>query len=314
LQRNATSDYARLIAALGIVLFHTGAPGASLGYAALPFFLMLMMLFCVPGADRGLRDFATSRAGRLLVPWLGWSLVYGGLKLAEVVLTPRSLADEFAAWMLLTGPAIHLWFLPFAFVASLLAWPLVRTMRNRPMAAGIVFAVAALAVHGWRQGTVLPVPAAQWVHALPAVLPGLGIGIAGAGRDAPMAGRKQMVHVTACVAAPVLVAAVAVGWTAGLLQLGLAATALLVCLSLRMEPTALSATASQIALTVYLCHPMIFALLLRLTPFEPRTIGMALAAMTGSILFAMLLDRVWRAGSSAWAGAPPGSLSGPGRR
>jgi peptidoglycan/LPS O-acetylase OafA/YrhL len=303
--RNATLDYARLIAALGIVLFHTGAPGASLGYAALPFFLMLLMLLGVTGLDRGFRDFAATRARRLLVPWLGWSAVYGGLKLAEVALTPRSLGDEFASWMLLTGPAIHLWFLPFAFVVGLLTWPLARVMRDRPLTAGTVLAAAALAMHGWRQGTALPVPAAQWAYALPAVLLGLGIGIAGTAGEGSRSG-MWLALVTACVAAPVVVVSMALGWTAGLTQLTLATTALIAGLSLRLKGTALSAAAARIALPLYLCHPMIYAALLRLTPIEPRSTEIALATMAGSALLAMVLDRLWRGGTGQRQDRGPG--------
>ena len=48
--RNATLDLARLVAAFGIVLFHSGAPGASLGFAALPFFMMLLLVLAFDSA------------------------------------------------------------------------------------------------------------------------------------------------------------------------------------------------------------------------------------------------------------------------
>ena len=57
--RNATFDYARLIAAIGIIVFHVGAPGASIGYAALPFFLMLLVFLAFPVAAG--KDFGTYR-------------------------------------------------------------------------------------------------------------------------------------------------------------------------------------------------------------------------------------------------------------
>ena len=131
MQRNATYDYARLLAAFGIVQFHAGAPGGAFGYAALPFFLMLMLIMAVPAASvSDLRPYAQRRAQRLLRPWLIWSGIYAALKLVEVWLTPRTISDEFALHMILTGPAIHLWFLPFAFVCCLLIHPLVRLARE----------------------------------------------------------------------------------------------------------------------------------------------------------------------------------------
>lgn len=130
-KRNAALDYARLIAAIGIIVFHVGAPGAAVGYAALPFFLMLLLILAFPAALR--QDFASyarSRASRLIWPWLTWSLVYGALKAAEVILGGKTVSSEFMPWMLLTGPALHLWFLPFAFIACIAMWPLARRFQS----------------------------------------------------------------------------------------------------------------------------------------------------------------------------------------
>ena len=121
MKRNATLDIARLVAAFGIVLFHSKAPGGQFGYAALPFFLMVMIMLAVPSAaHRPFGSFAKDRAARLLLPWLIWSAVYGIFKLANVVLHHKPFSDDFSLSMVLTGPAIHLWFLPFAFLACLM--------------------------------------------------------------------------------------------------------------------------------------------------------------------------------------------------
>lgn len=60
--RNGLVDYGRLVAAMGIVWFHSQAPGARLAYAALPFFLVLLAM----PSRAGLRV----RAQRLLLPFL----------------------------------------------------------------------------------------------------------------------------------------------------------------------------------------------------------------------------------------------------
>lgn len=49
--RSATLDYARFLAAVGIIVFHVGAAGANIGYAALPFFLMLLVVLAFPGQN-----------------------------------------------------------------------------------------------------------------------------------------------------------------------------------------------------------------------------------------------------------------------
>lgn len=42
--RNGLIDYGRFVAALGIVWFHTQAPGTRLAYVSLPFFLVLLTM------------------------------------------------------------------------------------------------------------------------------------------------------------------------------------------------------------------------------------------------------------------------------
>lgn len=53
--RIATLDCGRMVAALGIVLFHCGGPGALIGYTGLPFFtmvLILLILLALPAVAR----------------------------------------------------------------------------------------------------------------------------------------------------------------------------------------------------------------------------------------------------------------------
>ena len=57
MKRNSTLDYARLIAAIGIIVFHVGAPSVAVGYAALPFFLNAALDLRIPAALR--QDFAS---------------------------------------------------------------------------------------------------------------------------------------------------------------------------------------------------------------------------------------------------------------
>ena len=61
MKRNATLDIARLVAAFGIVLFHSGAAGSLIGYAALPFFLQVLIVLGLPAAARQpFGDFGTT--------------------------------------------------------------------------------------------------------------------------------------------------------------------------------------------------------------------------------------------------------------
>jgi peptidoglycan/LPS O-acetylase OafA/YrhL len=293
MQRNATIDYARLLAAFGIVLFHADGPGAEIGYAALPFFLMLMVITVVPGARQAdFAAYARARATRLLRPWLLWTAIYGSLKLGEVIVLSSPLQSEFRPWMLLTGPALHLWFLPFAVFVCLALHPMVRwadtAIRARLLTALLVVA-ALLALALWARYPALPVPAPQWLHAAPSVFLGLAIALCA---DRPL----WQIGLSVIVCA----VALGVGWTANILQLALAAFGLILCLNWRLPVTALSRWTAAMSLGVYLAHPLVLSVLQRTTEGHLDTASRSIVACLGALAVAAAMDlttnrwRRWR--------------------
>jgi len=290
--RNATYDYARLLAAFGIVLFHAGGPGAQIGYAALPFFLMLMISLALPAAQKqNFAPYSRTRAQRLLVPWLLWSGIYGILKLAEVLATSATWGDEFRAHMMLTGPALHLWFLPAAFVACLAIQPVVHrqpapgsasqtaSTEQTTLAIAIALSFAALALLGLRQDQALPVPLAQWVYVAPAACLGLALAL-----------HRAQPLMALALAAGFTGAAWGLGWHQGLPQIALAALMLILCGVIRLPATRLSALAAQFSLGIYLAHPLVFSLLERLTSLSHTTLAFAAIATLGAMVVAAAVD------------------------
>ena len=262
--RNASYDYARLIAVIGIIWFHAHAPGGGIGYSGLAFFVLLLMLLALPQITR-YRDlphrapavlrYAATRGRRLLVPWLVASAFSGGFKLVEVSQgTP--LAAEFTKEMWLTGTAIHLWFLPFAFAMGIILWPLGRWLRTAPVTVwgplSLIFTACALAALAAVQTNPLPTPLAEWAHALPAVLLGTAFALTRA-RPGYMLG---MLVLFVC-------AALSLQWTVGVLQIALASGLLILCRVIYMRPTALSAAAARASLWIYLIHPAVMTLAVR---------------------------------------------------
>lgn len=299
---NATLDYARLAAAFGIVLFHAGAPGASVGYAALPFFLIVMLMLGGPAAARlPFGPYTAARTRRLLGPWLIWSGIYGLLKLADVLASGAPLSQEFAPWMLLTGPALHLWFLPFAFVACLALHPLARIGAAGWSGPGMALCVLAALVALWlNQGDRLPNPLAQWRFALPATCLGLGFALAG--------GRSGATVLMMAASGALCLAALVLGWTAGLLQLALAVGLLGLCLALPRPASGLSDHAARCALGVYLAHPLVLAVLLRTTPLPGSSLVLATAAALGALGLTVAINTalvLWQRRSSAHPAALP---------
>ena len=282
--RNATLDYARLIAAFGIVFFHSGAPGGNIAYAALPFFLILLIAMAVPAAEK--TDFPTwirSRAQRLLLPWLVWSGVYGTLKIVEVLLTSASISSEFATYMIFTGPALHLWFLPFAFVICVLIHPLSRLVAFNPYGVSPMFlagcfggiGVAILIV---QQGQDMPIPYAQWLYALPAVCLGLSLAI--------MIRKPGYMWLILC---GFVGGAMVTGAASGLMQLVIAAAAFILCTTWRHSETRLSDKAGAVAMGVYLAHPLIFSLLTRSLDISFGSLSLAVLGCLGALAVSVVI-------------------------
>ncbi|AML53375.1 acyltransferase family protein [Falsihalocynthiibacter arcticus] len=268
----ASYDYARFIAAVGIVVFHAGSFGATIGYAALPFFLMLIIYNgWKSAASADFLRYINGRAERLLKPWLAWSAVYGVLKLVEVAVADTTLSDEFAPYMLLTGPAIHLWFLPFAFAICLLLWPLTR-MGAMPV--GVVAFCVALVLQGYIQEQNLPIPLAQWAHVAPAVC--LGFSLAAISR--------RVAIVCAFTGLSFVF-----GWTAGLLQTTLAALSIIACGWIIVPRTPISKKLAAASMGIYLVHPLVFSVFQRTVPLEKNSLASAILVATVSLCIALTL-------------------------
>jgi peptidoglycan/LPS O-acetylase OafA/YrhL len=130
LQRVAGIDLLRIIAAVGIIWFHTdGAPYAQIGYAGLPAFLLIYFsLVTKQSQAHATREFLRRRWARLLKPWLFWSIVYGTCRVIKAAYTGdfSSLEHMLFVGTLFIGTSIHLWYLPYAFLSGLLIYLLNR--------------------------------------------------------------------------------------------------------------------------------------------------------------------------------------------
>lgn len=173
-------DQLRVIAAVDTVAIHLTGDHALYGFG-LPLFLVLAIALGVSKPDAPpTRRFLRSRLDRIVAPWLFWSAVLFGLRLLDAWRYDRPLLGWVEPEMLLYGPQIHLWFLPFVVVAGLLAHLVQRgrarsQVRNDTTAPMIAFALAALAIwpaslpaRGW--------PFEQWLFSVPTIALGYGVG------------------------------------------------------------------------------------------------------------------------------------------
>jgi surface polysaccharide O-acyltransferase-like enzyme len=109
----------RTLAIIGIVWFHTdGLPCRGVGYAGLPVFILIFfMLIGMKGYEAN-RVFIKKKFDRLILPWLFWSVVYLGYQVGKYLIKKQVSLEPY---MLITGPATHLWYLSWAFTLAVVA-------------------------------------------------------------------------------------------------------------------------------------------------------------------------------------------------
>jgi surface polysaccharide O-acyltransferase-like enzyme len=188
-ERLANVERLRIVAMLEIVTFHVGGAVADdtyrlpiVGGLGLPVFLLLNNAFnCTLSERMGTRAFLDVKVSRLLLPWLVWSGIYGGVVLAEKMRHHEPLMDAFSPWMIIGGTYTHLWFVPFALFGSLLIAGLqarTRAVSHRSMAALVLGAGTALTLgNAWLlHAREMEWPLLQWLFALPSPLLGFALG------------------------------------------------------------------------------------------------------------------------------------------
>jgi hypothetical protein len=259
MERNALLDYALLLAALGLVWFDTQAPGNRIAYLSVPFLLIILTL--------PTNTSLAAKAQRLLVPFLVWSLVFAIIQIAFALKAHAPPLHWWQGHMLLTGTWGHLWILPFAFLAAVLApW------FQHPLASlGTALLVAALLS---LEGTPAAPPFGLWSFGIIPIL--------------------------------VAVAYVSWGWRLAAVTLALSFTVLhfgrpspdnvtilvgtalaLVAMSVRIPTSPTSEWCARLGMWVFLAHPVVVIIgqSLRITWVE-----LALFSVAGSLILAMLVD------------------------
>ncbi len=174
-------DWLRVLGMLDIVSNHV-AGQYLFGGVGLPIFLITSVAVNVRRpVPPTVQEVAHRRARTILKPWLFWSLAYLPVVAWEEARNGRSPWLALEPHMILFGPAIHLWFLPFILPANLaavyLAWRSLRYPVGRVIQASAWIGTATLlmvACVRFQLG-VRP-PFGQWLFSLPSVPMGLAVG------------------------------------------------------------------------------------------------------------------------------------------
>ena len=250
--RNGLLDCFRFAGAIGIVLFHLKMPGGTLGLSALSFFAFTMSYFAVVTKSKATFLENTEKLNRrLLWPWMFWSCAYLGAKLAKSFYLQVPYLSGFEEWMWWTGPAIHLWFLPFAFTICLLATQLLAPYRDRVqgflLAAGAIVPICLSACYV-SQLAPLGIPWTQYASVMPAVTAGVAFGMTD-GSTTKMAAIAAIV-VLACTLAIELIG----GWLP--IQFAIGSLSAIAIIPLNGYSNRLTNWLGSVALGIYLAHPL----------------------------------------------------------
>lgn len=263
-------DYLRFVSAAGILWFHAKAPFWQIAYSGLAAFLFLSI--ALPGGERARKEpisFIALRARRMLLPFLLWSAFYSAMKLSQAYLNGIPLMQEFRAWMWLTGPVLPLWFLPYAFLSSVVFVIFQeRFLKRDPIAflSLTIMAVVTQVIVTLYLSEPLPIPLAQWAYALPVVL-------------FATAWRVRSVTPHACtkmIAA--LILSLGIQWLAvrdisSEIIIGIGAA--IACMSVARRTLPFSGLAAFISLPIYFLHPAGIALFKEVGILDPLALGLA---------------------------------------
>lgn len=281
-QKNHSIEGLRLIAALGIVWFHMQAPGQEIAYAALAVFLILTADLSSGSLQRsGTRVYLRNRVTRILFPWSVWSGLYLALAYARGVPISVHLAD----WRhILIGPEIHMWFLPFVFLASgfvLAAKRLVQTPRGFTLwlLLAIGFSTVSYLIHNWLSP---PDPFAQWTFAIPPFLLGL---IMAHARD------RKLVWPEVLFIISVSGLTWAAGATEGVLQLLIAWPILRLFWSIPV-PWDWLTKLGALSFGIYLIHPFFMLVMFKFAPALEATVPGVMLVFAASAAAVAILQRL----------------------
>ena len=305
-ERIANIERLRFLAACGVASLHTHTVfPRSFGSAGLLVLLLVLCVFVVRKPKPcELASLARRKGNRLLKPWLFWSVVYGGLGLTKVIYEDLSFSDVFSPTMLLTGTRIHLWFLPFGFVAAMLLGLVHQRIVKVPDVLTVVIAAfaGALCVFGFpivQSRMSLGVPFEQWTFGLPAIPLGLAIG-----RAAALPDRRDRRNfylligflVAAACAAYIVFAGLRYGiWfdrgSSHAIRYIIAAAAVCSALHWQGKLDPISKTLASSSYGVYLIHPLMVVFLSRVGGLEQRPVILLCLVLVASILTTLALQR-----------------------
>lgn len=288
--RNGSVDVFRLMSSAGIVWFHAHADGKILSYSALSvFFVFLIVLPLNSNRSIFFKAFVWGRTDRLLRPWLIWSAIYAILKIAQAWSNGTAISNEFDNSMLLIGTQQHLWFLPFGYACSIIAFAILRrvsVVNPLPFAFALLLAGVSLPVSRALLETTLRSPLTEWVYAIPAVMFACTIYLS----DLKFG---RLLFTLATLAFSFLIT-LQISSTAGSsLSLVLGVALSILAFQVKIPSTALTKGMAMVSMPIYLMHPIFLSFGSSLIQQNHTAVAALIAFSASAILGALIVRFGW---------------------
>ena len=258
--RLANVDRLRLLGAMGVVWFHLDmSPARTIGYSGLPALIMISIaLSARDNRPITTKSFAIKKAKRLMVPWVFWGCIYVLVLFLKAFFKHVDLHDFFKPHMFLTGPSVHLWYLPYAFVALLCVRVIQQRVPDVPssqlvlwgMSLGAVSLVACSLATAY--GRLEP-PVAQWVFGLPAAP--LGYAVGHLSRSSTRISKSILWAIGIASAAVLFL--ILVGHSGFCVPYGIAIALVILAFQFPGRMDSFSERAGPLAYGIYLVHPLV---------------------------------------------------------
>ena len=280
MNRRQDIELLRVVSAFGIIWFHTQVHGGAIGYGGLVAFLILSIFL---GGKSGAPDLDTlkRRAVRLLVPWAVWFIVYGAQNAGHgesIVPLENGMAAGIMA-----GPSIHLWYLPFIFLA-LVALDLVRahlSARTLAYASGATALAIVATAPWWRPLTLaMPYPLLQWADASGPVM--VGIFLLCAAAIPRSHGIATSALLVLCAVAVAAFNSIGISYA-----IGFVACMLISSKVLERRMTVNVAWLSEATFGIYLAHILVYRALLKYTDLPGELMPVAIFLVSATLVIAL---------------------------
>lgn len=271
-KRNRNVEMLRVISAFGIVWFHSnGVIGVNIAYSGLAVFIMLSFAYLVmKTGKRTLGEVVLNRFNRLIVPWIIWSSIYLVLNIVKSQIKGEEGIGRLGYGVLITGTSIHLWYLPFAFIFTIIIDQYLKiTSKFRDEIKltinSILIVVSFVLGKGILQAEHINIPFPQWAWGIPAVFIGTTIGLI-----CLIKGKKKYIYSGVLIALVMLVGTI-VSTKQHQLNVPYGIAILLTILSLMISDDSQSKAwdvvkhLATMTFGVYLIHPLISSLLHAIT-------------------------------------------------